>query len=835
VNIVDLSGKYPYLAKGPLGTVRGLVVHHTASSDTATPAAIAAGWKKTGTSSQFIMGRDGTVYQMVPDGQKAYQIKPSWNPAIPWASNSSTIGIELIAKDDKDITPAQVASLQQFALQQASKYGFDPATNVVGHGEINGQGAPAGTNPNFLRQPTEGMTAVTALRTYLADNPTIEAAYVPNSAVDAINNAVPADQTAALAYAPTPMPGRPAALDAEPGSVPAAEPPAKLVKLPSGQMIPVGSYPSNDGKHNVIVADDGHGNAVVSKQLNPGEVPGLIDPLHEGEGTVAGKAVQTIVQGKAADAVKVAAPEIGQVLATASTAIGEKTSALGGNILGTILNAPKALSGLGNTFHGLFGGNATSMQKLVAIGQAVTAQARGATIAGFGNVAASAPSESMDARFGIVPANQNKAGGIDYTPSLDSAGNYVPNPNRLRVDGYAADVTSTEHPAYQVSASGLGALSDARTSTLITPQTVEYGGTRNGRDVMLVDGQPEYARAPIVTFNDTAEISPALYSPKPMGAVKVNFSLPTTMAAALSGTPMADLGSAMDQHLSSEAAKVGSGVSVPEPKPTIAKAAPVSTAILKPHTPAAPVAPTPAPKPIVSRATTPAQIAADTIGAGPGTFADFSKSIQPVPAKPVAPTAVQPPTVAPATRTITETVANPAYAQWEQAQAKVNQDVQAAHDRRELGDTTPIPSQPQQQAPTPQPPPKTITQTRTVPVQAPAPAQAGGGGYTIQKGDTLSQIAARNGTTVGALVRANGISNPNLIYAGQSLTIPKSNQPTISQPTTKTSGAPQPANNNSGSSGQIFVDKATGRQLTPTVIDDYNADTNTWGKKTVYL
>ena len=44
--------------------------------------------------------------------------------------------------------------------------------------------------------------------------------------------------------------------------------------------------------------------------------------------------------------------------------------------------------------------------------------------------------------------------------------------------------------------------------------------------------------------------------------------------------------------------------------------------------------------------------------------------------------------------------------------------------------------------------------------------------YTIKPGDNLSTIAKRFNTTVGALQSANGISNPNLIIAGKTLTIP---------------------------------------------------------------
>jgi hypothetical protein len=44
--------------------------------------------------------------------------------------------------------------------------------------------------------------------------------------------------------------------------------------------------------------------------------------------------------------------------------------------------------------------------------------------------------------------------------------------------------------------------------------------------------------------------------------------------------------------------------------------------------------------------------------------------------------------------------------------------------------------------------------------------------YTVQRGDTLSKIASKNGTTVKAIAKANGIKNPNAIKPGQKLSIP---------------------------------------------------------------
>lgn len=53
-------------------------------------------------------------------------------------------------------------------------------------------------------------------------------------------------------------------------------------------------------------------------------------------------------------------------------------------------------------------------------------------------------------------------------------------------------------------------------------------------------------------------------------------------------------------------------------------------------------------------------------------------------------------------------------------------------------------------------------------------ALAASGTHVVSSGETLSEIAARNGTTVKALVDANGIRDPHLIVVGQELKIPGS-------------------------------------------------------------
>lgn len=68
--------------------------------------------------------------------------------------------------------------------------------------------------------------------------------------------------------------------------------------------------------------------------------------------------------------------------------------------------------------------------------------------------------------------------------------------------------------------------------------------------------------------------------------------------------------------------------------------------------------------------------------------------------------------------------------------------------------------------------------------------------YVVQAGDNLYRISLRFNTTVGAIVAANNIPNPNLIYVGQVLVIPSGATPPApapTQPTEPQQPAPQPA------------------------------------------
>lgn len=58
--------------------------------------------------------------------------------------------------------------------------------------------------------------------------------------------------------------------------------------------------------------------------------------------------------------------------------------------------------------------------------------------------------------------------------------------------------------------------------------------------------------------------------------------------------------------------------------------------------------------------------------------------------------------------------------------------------------------------------------------------------YTVERGDTLGGIARDQGVSLSALIAANDISNPNLIYPGQVLTIPgKGGRPDVKHVVTR--------------------------------------------------
>jgi LysM repeat protein len=76
----------------------------------------------------------------------------------------------------------------------------------------------------------------------------------------------------------------------------------------------------------------------------------------------------------------------------------------------------------------------------------------------------------------------------------------------------------------------------------------------------------------------------------------------------------------------------------------------------------------------------------------------------------------------------------------------------------------------------------------TVPAAATQPpatavAPVAGSVYVVQSGDTLYRIATKLGVDAAALIAANHLTNPNLLYVGQQLVIPGGVAPTAVPPT----------------------------------------------------
>ena len=144
----DLSERAPF-AQGKMESPQGLVIHHTGGRGT--PEGIMDVFRQRGLATQYVMDRDGRVFRSLPEGTRGRHLRPS---EINNLSNSNALGIEIIARDDADVTPQQRAAAQNFTNYASSKYGFDPK-NVFGHGELNSH-----------KQSTEGMSAVADWRTY---------------------------------------------------------------------------------------------------------------------------------------------------------------------------------------------------------------------------------------------------------------------------------------------------------------------------------------------------------------------------------------------------------------------------------------------------------------------------------------------------------------------------------------------------------------------------------------------------------------------------------------------------------------------------------------------
>ncbi len=145
-------GEAPSGLKGD--DVAAFIVHHTGGRGT--PEGVRNTLRQRGLGVEYIMDREGNIE--VAGGRGSAHMKTGWG-AGEGLSNRNTVGMEVIAKDNSDVTPQQVSAARAFIEKNY------PNTPVYGHGEVN---------PGH-KEADEGMKIVKAIRSHRAtakaDNP----------------------------------------------------------------------------------------------------------------------------------------------------------------------------------------------------------------------------------------------------------------------------------------------------------------------------------------------------------------------------------------------------------------------------------------------------------------------------------------------------------------------------------------------------------------------------------------------------------------------------------------------------------------------------------------
>jgi len=185
--ITDISNLSTYPRQGePLEGVSGFIWHHTGGRGT--PQSVVNTLNQRGYGVQYVMDRSGNIYRTLPAGSRGAHILPS---EINNLTNSNTEGMEVIANDDTDITPAEVAAARKFARWYSLKH---PGVQYFGHGEVN---------PSH-KMATEGHTIVEAVRNGLkpVTSPSAPTAAIP-MAQRTLTNYMRGDRTLPPVYDPS--------------------------------------------------------------------------------------------------------------------------------------------------------------------------------------------------------------------------------------------------------------------------------------------------------------------------------------------------------------------------------------------------------------------------------------------------------------------------------------------------------------------------------------------------------------------------------------------------------------------------------------------------------
>jgi hypothetical protein len=130
LSVEDISGSATMKSKGsPLKNDKYFILHHTAGRGT--PQGVVGILNKRGLGVQWVIDRDGQIFQTLPKNSFGQHVAPNKGSAPSDMSNRTAQGVEIIAKNDNDVLIKQCKS----ALMIIKDLGYS-LSNVYGHGEV---------------------------------------------------------------------------------------------------------------------------------------------------------------------------------------------------------------------------------------------------------------------------------------------------------------------------------------------------------------------------------------------------------------------------------------------------------------------------------------------------------------------------------------------------------------------------------------------------------------------------------------------------------------------------------------------------------------------------
>ena len=129
------------------GMVDTVVIHYISAIETQPDTPFAIGpvlelFCRFGVSSHYLISREGVVYQLVPEKEKAWHCGGSVMPAPDnrRGVNEFSLGIELVATHDSGFTEEQYGALAVVSLEIERRW---PIKTYVGHEDVAGEDAVA--------------------------------------------------------------------------------------------------------------------------------------------------------------------------------------------------------------------------------------------------------------------------------------------------------------------------------------------------------------------------------------------------------------------------------------------------------------------------------------------------------------------------------------------------------------------------------------------------------------------------------------------------------------------------------------------------------------------